>query len=235
MKCIIVDDEPLSRGGLERYVNQISFLDYQGSYENALKAGEAIQRLEIDLIFLDIQMPFLNGIDFLKSLQNPPLVIFHTAFPNYALESYQLDVIDYLVKPISFERFFKAVSKANEYFLLRKGRLSDHLSTPVDYLFVKCEHRYEKVEFRRILYVEGMQNYAIIHMLDNKLITLMTLKSLEELLPKKNFFRIHKSYIINFDRVDSIEGNQVKLGQRKVPFSRTNKDLIFDRLVRLRD
>lgn len=233
MRCIIVDDEPLSREGLERYVARVGFLEHAGSFENALQASEALQKLEVNLIFLDIQMPYMTGIDFLKNLIRPPLVIFHTAFPNFALESYQLDVIDYLVKPITFERFFKAVNKAHEYFTLRNDKTRGEAGTVgKEFIFIKCENRYEKVEFAKILFIEGMQNYAILQLTDDKLMTLMTLKSLEDILPESAFFRIHKSYIVNLNNVKSIDGNRVRVGDRMIPFSKIHKETIFNRLVR---
>lgn len=149
------------------------------------------------------------------------------------LESYQLDVIDYLVKPIIFERFFKAVNKANEYFTLRNSKTRGRgEASGKEFVFIKCENRYEKVEFQKILFVEGMQNYAIIQLVDNKLMTLMTLKSLEEILPKSTFFRIHKSYIVNLGNIKSIEGNRVRVEERMIPFSKIHRETIFDRLVR---
>ena len=230
MKCMIVDDEPLSREGLERYVERVTFLEHTGSYENALKASEAMQKTAVDLIFLDIQMPYLTGIDFLKNLVNRPLVIFHTAFPNYALESYQLDVIDYLVKPITFERFFKAVSKAHEYFSLRNGKTEVQAGDP-SFIFIKCEQRYEKIVFDEVMHIEAMQNYSVIQTTTKKLTTLTSLKKMEELLPPNQFMRVHKSYIIPLAKVDTIEGNQVIVGEKTIPIGKSQKEAVFKRLI----
>ncbi len=233
MNCIVIDDEELAREGLERYVHQVDFLHLAGSYDNALGATQAIKSQRIDLMFLDIQMPYLTGIDFLKNLANPPLVIFHTAFPNFALESYQLDVIDYLVKPITFDRFHKAVSKAYEYFQLKNGQPSHPASIPdrKTYFFIKCGNSYEKVIYDEVMYVEAMQNYSVIQTLSGKLTTLTSLKKMEELLPAHLFVRAHKSYIISLDRVESIEGNQVRVGQKLITLAKNVRETVFRRLL----
>jgi len=233
MNCIIVDDEELAREGLERYAERVDFLALLGSYDNALNATKAIKSKPVDLMFLDIQMPYLTGIEFLKNLSNPPLVIFQTAFPNYALESYQLDVIDYLVKPITFDRFHKAVSKAYEYHQFKQGTtISTYPYSRKEFSFVKCGNSYEKVIFNEIMYVEAMQNYSIIQTIKGKLTTLTSLKRMEELLPKKSFVRVHKSYIIALDRVESIEGNQVKIGQRLITLSKEVRNGVMNLLLR---
>ena len=233
MNCIVIDDEELAREGLEKYVKQVDFLVLSGSYDNALSATQAIKSQPIDLMFLDIQMPYLTGIDFLKNLANPPLVIFHTAYPNFALESYQLDVIDYLVKPITFDRFHKAVSKAYEYFQLKSGQVGypGGATDRKTYFFIKCGNSYEKVVYEEIMYVEAMQNYSVIQTVSGKLTTLTSLKKMEELLPSHLFLRAHKSYIISLDRVESIEGNQVKIGQKLITLARNVRETVFRRLL----
>ena len=233
MNCIVIDDEELAREGLERYIQQVDFLILTGSFDNALGATEVIKSQPIDLMFLDIQMPYLTGIDFVKNLANPPLVIFHTAFPNFALESYQLDVIDYLVKPITFDRFHKAVSKAYEYFQLKNGRpsIANSATGQKTYFFIKCGNSYEKVVYDEIMYVEAMQNYSVIQTLSGKLTTLTSLKKMEDLLPSHLFVRAHKSYIISLDRVESIEGNQVKIGQRLITLAKGVRETVFRRLL----
>jgi DNA-binding LytR/AlgR family response regulator len=231
MHCIIIDDEPLAREGIENYVAKVSFLELVGSYENALSAAEVLRESEVDLMFLDIHMPNLTGIDFLKSLKNPPLVIFHTAYPNFALEGYQLDVIDYLVKPVTFERFFKAATKAHEYFLL-KNRPDDKKGTNApDYIFIKCERRYEKVLFSEILFVEAMQNYSVVQTSKQKLVTLMSLKSFEELLPAASFERVHKSYIVAMDKVEAFAGNEIRVGGKMITLGEQQRNALFERLI----
>ncbi len=233
MHCIIIDDEPLARTGIENYAAKVSFLTPVGSYEDALSATDALRQGTVDLMFLDIQMPHLTGIEFLKSLKKPPLVIFHTAYPNFALEGYQLDVIDYLVKPITFERFFKAATKAHEYFLLKNqpnGKLGNPALAP-DYIFIKCEKRYEKVMFGDILFVEAMQNYSIVQTNRQKLVTLMSLKSLEELLPSAQFVRVHKSYIVAVDKVEAFEGNEIRVGHKLIALNEQQRGQLFKQLV----
>ena len=232
MNCVIIDDEELARDGLARYVAKVDFLTLLGSYENALTATDAIQGQAVDLMFLDIQMPHLTGIDFLRNLVDPPLVIFHTAFPNFALESYQLDVIDYLVKPITFERFHKAATKAYDYFQLKHPTTSTNAHVvPPTYQFIKCENRYEKVVYDEVMYVEAMQNYSVIQTLTGKLMTLTSLKKMEDLLPKDRFVRAHKSYIISLNRVEAFEGNQVKIGPKMIPLSKSVRDEVIQRLM----
>ncbi|MCU0443440.1 MAG: LytTR family DNA-binding domain-containing protein [Microscillaceae bacterium] len=233
MKCIIIDDEPLAREGIEKYVAKIDFLENVGAFENALSAQNSIQTESVDLMFLDISMPYLTGIDFLKSLKNPPLVIFQTAYPNFALEGYQLDIIDYLVKPITFERFHKAVSKAYDYWQLKnKPQFIDSQSINNDFIFIKCDKRYEKVMLAEILYVEAMQNYSMVYTAHQKLMTLQPLKSFEEsLLPISQFMRVQKSFIVNLNKIESIMGNEIKVGNKMITVGRPQKEEIFNRLV----
>ncbi|MCZ8330642.1 MAG: LytTR family DNA-binding domain-containing protein [Flavobacterium sp.] len=230
IKVIIVDDEPLSREGLIRYIEQIDFLELIETFDNPLKVIPFLATSKIDLILLDIQMPYLNGFDFLKNLKNPPLVIFHTAYPSYALESYQLDVIDYLVKPVLFDRFQKAISKAYDYHLLKNINNEITTSKAVDFVFVKSEGRLEKILFEDILYLEAMQNYTVVYHKNAKTIVLQLIKHFEELLPSEIFVRIHKSYIISIAKVDAIEGNMVIIGNKKIPFNKQIKDELFKKL-----
>jgi two-component system, LytTR family, response regulator len=236
LRCIVIDDEPLAREGIEEYIAKVSFLEWAGSYENALLAGDALLAGNVDLMFLDIHMPHLTGIEFLKSLKNPPLAIFHTAYPTFALEGYQLDVIDYLVKPIAFDRFFKAATKAHEFYQLKNRPAASTpadpkiLGTP-DFLFIKTDKRYEKVRLADILFVEAMQNYSIVQTNKQRMITLMSLKSFEDLLPRENFLRVQKSFIVALDKIDAFEGNQIKVGNKMIPLSKPQRDLLFNRLV----
>ena len=230
IKVIIVDDEPLSREGLMRYVSQIDFLELVETFDNALKVIPFLATTKIDLILLDIQMPYLTGFDFLKNLKNPPMVIFHTAYPNYALESYQLDVIDYLVKPVLFDRFQKAISKAYDYYVLINQNNEIAKEKFLDFIFVKSEGRLEKILLEDILYLEAMQNYTVIYHKNSKTIVLQLIKHFEDLLPKEIFLRIHKSHIIAFDKINAIEGNMVVIGNKKLPFAKQNKEEIFKKL-----
>ncbi|MFW5687692.1 MAG: LytR/AlgR family response regulator transcription factor [Bacteroidota bacterium] len=222
IKAIIAEDEPLARTGLENYIKDIDFIDLVASCEDAIEANNALSQYAPDLMFLDIQMPRITGIDFLRSLSHPPMVIFTTAYPNYALQGFELDVVDYLVKPYPFDRFLKAVNKARDLFLLTPGNFKED-PAPADYMFVKTDNRLERVIFREILFVEAMENYAIIQTTSQKIITLMTMKSMEDNLPGPAFFRVHKSYIVNHHHIKSIEGNELKIENRKIPISRNNK------------
>ena len=230
LNCLIVDDEPIARKGLEEYVKEIDFLQLIASCENPLKATSFLNEQKVDLMYLDIHMPKISGIEFLKTLKNPPLTIFTTAFSDYALEGYSLDVIDYLVKPISFDRFLKASQKALDFFQLKS--LADHASSAdVDYFFVRCDRKYEKVFFRDVSYVEGMQNYAVIHVGDKKLITYITLASLESQLPGDHFLKVHKSYLISVSHVKAIEGDEIIMEHARIPISRTLREQVVQRIL----
>jgi len=228
INCIIVDDEPLAREGLEGYVTKVPTLELKAMCENPLEANEILGNETVDLMFLDIQMPHITGIEFLKTLTNPPMVIITTAYPNFALEGYALNVLDYLVKPISFERFVQAVNKAKDYFSLTHQQQQGTRTSPeADYFFVKCENTYEKIFFRDILYIEGLQNYVVIHTGDSKYITYLTMKVIDENLPSEMFMRVHKSYIVSIPKITAIEGNFIRIGDKLIPLSRKNKDEIL--------
>jgi DNA-binding LytR/AlgR family response regulator len=230
IKAIIVEDEPLARSGLESYVNDIDFIELCALCENAMEANNAINKFQPELMFLDIQMPRLTGIDLLKSLSKPPMVIFTTAYPNYALQGFELDVVDYLVKPYPFERFLKAVNKARDLFLLRNDK-SETTEKSSGYFFIKTDNKLERVTFADIDYIEAMENYVVIRTHDQKLITMNTMKSMEDSLPENHFIRIHKSFIVNQEKVKSIEGNELKVGNAKLPISRQKKQEVLERIV----
>lgn len=217
IRALIVDDEPLAQDVLETYISRIPELELVAKCNNALEANEKLKSEKIDLMFLDIQMPQLTGTDFLKTLANPPIVIFTTAYPNYALEGFELDALDYLLKPISFERFMKAVNKASEQheLLTQAGT-----GTPApgnkeeEFIFVKADKKLVKINFNEVLYIEGLKDYVIIRLEKNRVITLQTMKSLEEKLPASTFKRIHRSYIVNITRIDAIVGNMVEVQEK---------------------
>jgi DNA-binding LytR/AlgR family response regulator len=229
MNCLIVDDEPVARKGLEEYVREIEFLHCVAQCENPLRAATYLNEQNIDLIFLDIHMPKVTGVEFLKTLKNPPLVIFTTAYSEYALEGYSLDVVDYLMKPITFERFLKASQKAFDLFKLRKT--TDHEKGDTDYFFIKCDSKFERVLFRDVLYVEALQNYAVIHTESRKLITYITITSLENQLPKDQFIKVHKSYIVYVQHIKAIEGNELLIGDVRIPISRNLKDEVIKQIL----
>ncbi len=226
LRCLIVDDEPMARKGLEEYVKDIPFLELAGTCESAMRAKEFLLQNKVDLMLLDINMPQVTGIEFLKSLENPPLVIFTTAHPDYALDSYEMDVMDYLVKPIMFERFQKAVQKAQEYHTLRVST-----KTAADFFFIKCDHVFEKVFFNDVLYVEAMQNYCILHTVARKLIAYITLSGLEEKLPATRFMKVHKSYIVNLEKVTALDGNDLFINKAQIPISRNLKEDVMKRVM----
>jgi len=227
LTCLIVDDEPIARQGLEHYVQQIDFLDLKGVCKNAMQANSILKEQTIDLLFLDIEMPLLSGIDFLKTTVNPPAVIFTTAYAKYALEGYQFDVIDYLLKPISFERFLQAANKALRLLNHQKGTTKDE----PNYIFVKTDKQLVKLNVAEILYIEGMQNYIIFHTTKEKVMALVPLKNIFELLSESDFIKIHKSFIVAKDKVESIVGNQVTVGEKMLPISTRMKKEVLDKLT----
>ncbi len=220
IRCCIVDDEPLARNGIESYATRIPYLTVVGVFSSALDLLADLDKLKPDLLFLDIEMPHLTGLDLIKSLSNPPKVIFTTAFDRYAIEGFELDVIDYLLKPVSFERFLKASEKAKGYF-----------SDSRDSFFLKTDKRMEKVKFDSILYLESMQNYVILHTDEGKHISHTTLKSIYSELPGDGFTQIHKQYIVNNAKIQALEGNQVVLNSGVLPISRTYKEQVMKKLL----
>jgi DNA-binding LytR/AlgR family response regulator len=218
IKAVIIDDEPLARDVIKEYARKIPTLTISGECEDAICAHRIIQDKQIDLLFLDINMPKLSGIDFLKTLKNPPLVIFTTAYSEYALDGFELNVIDYLKKPFSFERFCKAYFRAEELLLLKQSvSKTDLIEKQNDFLFVKSDKKTIKVKIADILYVEGLGDYIKLYLTDKKLVTNLSMKKLENLLPPDQFYRIHKSFIISLDKIESIEGNMVKITNTKLP------------------
>jgi DNA-binding LytR/AlgR family response regulator len=241
INCLVVDDEPLAREGLADYVSELDFLHLVGQCESPLEAGTMLDQHPVDLIFLDVQMPKLNGIDFLKTLRNPPIIILTTAYPQYALEGYQLNVLDYLLKPITFDRFYQAVNKAKAQWQLQQqaAHAAPKVSTTApppdekedDYFFVKVDQKYEKIALRDILYVEAMQNYVVIHTKQDQYMTLVTLKSVEERLSGEQFIRTHKSYLVAKDKITSVEGNQIFIAQQIIPISRHYRESVMEALI----
>lgn len=227
INTIIVDDEPLALEILEAHIANIPELNLVAKCGNALEANKALRELEVDLMFLDIQMPQLTGVEFLRSLSNPPLAVFTTAYAEYAVEGFNLEALDYLLKPISFERFLKAANKAIDKFKSTQGAnvASD---SGDDFFFVKSDKKMMKVYYRDILYIEGLKDYVIIRTETGRVITLQTMKSLVQKLPSDIFQRIHRSYILNLNKLKAIEGNMVELiekGQTKlIPIGKNYRD-----------
>lgn len=228
IRCIIVDDEPLAREGMELLVKEAGFLQLQASCSNAMEANTVLASGQIDLMFLDIEMPRLRGTDFLKSLSVKPLVIITTAYPHFALEGFELNVLDYLVKPITPERFLQSVNRART-MLQSSQREADHL-------FIKTTNGFEKISYVDILFIEGAQNYITIHTIRGKFMTLATIKATESQLPLGRFLRVHKSYIVAADKIQSLSGNELVCGQQGIPVSKQYREelmnLISKRLIR---
>lgn len=228
INTIVVDDEPLAREILESHISNIPELNLITTCSNAIEANKALNDHDVDLMFLDIQMPQLTGIEFLRSLSHAPMVVFTTAYAEYAVEGFELEAVDYLLKPISFERFMKSTNKVLDTF--KKNESSNDTSTDVkeDFFFVKSDKKMKKVFYKDILYIEGLKDYVIIRMEEGRVITLQTMKSLEHKLPSGMFKRIHRSYILNLTKLKAIEGNMVELvekGQKKnIPIGKNYRD-----------
>jgi len=231
LNCIIVDDEPVARKVLEEYIADVDFLDLKGKAENPVKATALLNNSEIDLMFLDINMPKLSGIEFLRTSDSLPMTIMTTAYPDYALEGFELNVLDYLVKPFSFERFLKAVYKAKEYHEL-KSKAASISSFSDDYFFVKCNGKIEKILYDELVYIEAMLNYVVLHTETRKMIVYLTIKSLAEELPADKFLKVHKSYIVNLSKIKSIEGNEISIGSSKVIISQNLRDNVMKQILK---
>lgn len=230
LRCLVVDDEPVAIKGIIDYLRKIDFLKVADTCTSALQAATILKRKEIDLMFLDINMPHLSGLDFLESLDKAPSTILTTAYSEYALEGYRLNVVDYLLKPISFQRFFQAVSKAQRIvksdMLLRK----ESEAAP-SALYIRQGDTFRKISREDILYVEGMQNYLKLHLKGEVLVIHQTMGSLEEMLPKDMFFRIHRSYLVNLSHVDAISGGRIRVDSMELPVSATRKDEFLKTVV----
>jgi DNA-binding LytR/AlgR family response regulator len=230
MNCIIIDDEPMARNGLREYIGEVDFLKLLGEFEHPLKAMDIMGKQTVDLIFLDIQMPKITGTDFLKSLQQPPLIIFTTAFPDYALQGYELNAVDYLLKPFSFDRFLKAVMKAKT--LLSKITQADNTENADEYFYIKSDNSIVKIRLDDILFAEALQNYVAIHTIQKKYVSYLTFKAvLDKLLPHQ-FIQTHKSFIVSPSKVDSVSGNEMQIGSHIIPISRNLKDEVMEKLLK---
>lgn len=224
IRCAIIDDEYLARKYIKDYVAKVPFLELYGDYNSPLKVMEPLQQGQVDLLFLDVQMPDISGMEFIRSLERKPYVILTTAYEEYALEGYELEVTDYLLKPFSFDRFLKAVNKVNTALQHRQSQPQGAENTETqtdfkeDYLIIRADRKYYKINYEDLIFVEGQKAYVTFHAVHGKRITaLASLKELEEKLPAKRFIRIHKSYIVSIKNIDALEGNQLEVNGEKLP------------------
>lgn len=227
INCLVVEDEPIARKGMVEHIRKIDFLNPAAVCKDPVEAIVALEKYPIDIIFLDIQMPKITGIDFIKRLQNPPIIILTTAYPEYAIEGYELDILDYLLKPISFQRFFKAVVKARAYMNL-KGR-QEAMDTE-NYFYIKANQKIEKIIISDILYIEAMANYVILYTKKNKHIAYMSFKGIESQLPGQLFLKIHKSFIVAVNAIETISNDEVKLGGNTLPIGKSFKSSVMERV-----
>lgn len=236
IRCLVVDDEHLALHILEDYIAKVPFLEHVKSFTNPIEALTLVQQGGIDLVFLDVQMPELTGMQFLKIANGKAKVILTTAYPQYALEGYELDVVDYLLKPIAFDRFFKAVQKAQS-IINPAQKVEVAPAAPVqqapqsdfsnDFIFVKTEHKIQKVYLKDILFIEGLKDYISIFTPDERIITLQNMKKMEDALPERHFIRVHKSYIISLNKIDSIERSRIWIGDKIIPVGDTYREDFF--------
>lgn len=229
MNCIIVDDEPLARDVLKRYIEQVSYINLIAECANAFEASRACSENNIDVIFLDITMPEMSGIAFIETLETVPYIIFTTAYAEYALEGFEKNAIDYLLKPISPERFLKAVTKVKDLY-------DTHISIakPVpekDYMFVKVEYQTVKINFKDILYIEGLKDYVKIFTVKGMILTLLNIKGILQKLPASDFVRVHKSYIVSLRAIEKIERNRIVFGNTRVPIGDAYKEDFYARIT----
>ena len=221
INCIVIEDEPLALKKVSGYINRIDYLNLLFAFNNAIDAIGFLKTTTVDLIFLDIRMKKLTGIQFLESLKSKPKIIITSAYDEYALKGYELDVSDYLLKPFTFDRFVKSVEKV--YFDL----IDKNFEQKPEYIFVKTEYRIEKIDFNDIFYIQGMKDYLQIVSDKKKIMTLQSFKNILGFLPKKDFVRVHNSYIVSIDKIENIERNRIKIGEKIIPISDSYKDAFF--------
>ncbi len=235
-RCLVIDDEPLAIEVIESYIQKIPKLEIVAKCTNPINAFEVLRKNQIDLIFLDIQMPQLNGIEFLKTLKNPPKVIFTTAYRDYALEGYELGAVDFLLKPFSFGRFMKAVNKIYtqppNYVSSSTPKVKEIRPSKEPFIYVKSEKKMVKVYIKDILYVESLKDYVAIHTADKKMVTKQKISYMEEKLPQRQFLRVHRSYLIAVHQIAAFNHTQIDVGKTVVPIGRSYRQQVMDNLNR---
>jgi DNA-binding LytR/AlgR family response regulator len=226
INCLVVDDEPIAREGMKEYINQVDYLYMIAECKSGAEAAGLLHKNKIDLVFLDIQMPNLTGIEFVKALAGPPLIIFTTAYPQYAIEGFELDVMDYLLKPISFARFLKSIEKVQSYLKTKdnNGNITN------EFFFIKCNGKIEKIFTADVIYIEAMANYVIIHTQQKKYITYITFSGICGRLPDHLFMRIHKSYMVAVSAIKTIDGDEVITSTVRLPFSKSYKEKVMNKI-----
>jgi DNA-binding LytR/AlgR family response regulator len=241
MNCIIVDDEPLAQQVIEEYIKTIPFLTLMGKCSSAFEAFDYLRTQKVDLIFLDIHMPNVSGIDFINALDNKPYFIFTTAYSEHALEGFNLNAIDYLLKPIPFERFLKAVNKVYEFYLLRtekrepKAESTAEVKRTDDFIMVKSDYQSIRINLNDVAYIEGLKDYVKIHLVSDKpVVTLNSLKNMADKLPSDLFIRVHKSYIVSINKINSIVRNRIIIGDKWIPIGENFKD-VFHEILKKHD
>ena len=226
INCITIDDEPLALKQIESYINKTPFLELNASFESSIEALSYLQdnSNSVDLMFVDINMPDLNGMDFVKSLNNPPKIIFTTAYSEYALEGFKVDALDYLLKPIDYAAFLKAANKARTWFDLQNSK-QEEIKSNDDYLFIKSEYKIVRIKLEDVTYIEGMREYIRIHLTHEKpIMTLLSMKAMEAQLASKNFMRVHRSYIVNLNKITTVERNRIVFDKVYIPVSEQYKE-----------
>lgn len=227
INCVVIDDEQPAIRQMEIYIERIPFLKLLKSFDNAIESLSFLQNNQVDLLFLDIEMEGFTGLQMIKALHHKPKIILTTAYDQYALDAYNLNVSDYLLKPISFERFVIAIDRIYEAFRNGKSMASDESQYKKDYFFVKTDYKMQRVDFKDILYVEGMKEYLRIHTTKAKIMVLQNFKNLEDSLPLNQFIRVHKSYLVAINKIESLERNRIKIGEKIIPVSETYKDALM--------
>ncbi len=233
MNCIIIDDEPLAREGLQQLLTKIPNVNILDTFSNPLAANQYLQEHTVDLIFIDIEMSDIDGITYIKHLEKKPLFVFVTAYPQYALEGFDVGAFDYLVKPVRIERMLKTINKAEIHFQLLETKIGETESSFIDedFVFIKSDRRFVKIFFKEIIYIEGLKDYVIIQTHAKKVITAMNIKNIFERLPESKFTRISKSYIINTDFIESVDNHSVTVNKEELPLGLTFRDEFFEKYV----
>ena len=226
INCLVVDDEPIAREGMKEYISQVDYLYLVAECKSGAEAAGLLYKNKIDLVFLDIQMPNLTGIEFVKALAGPPLIIFTTAYPQYAIEGFELDVMDYLLKPISFARFLKSIEKVQSYLKTK----DNNVNITNEFFFIKCNGKIEKIFTADVIYIEALANYVIIHTQQKKYITYITFSGICRRLPDHLFMRIHKSYMVAVSAIKTIDGDEVITSTVRLPFSKSYKEKVMNKI-----